>query len=92
MDLHRRLAKEARENDDRRFTAFALAFFAALTTFGTATRALDGTFTLPVIGLNAMMLYGTYLGFQGWRQRETRLSCAAMLMLPGLYFAAHILK
>ncbi|WP_428952170.1 hypothetical protein [Streptomyces sp. cg35] len=92
MNLEKKLADETRENRDRRFTAVSVLLFAALTTFGTVTNALDGTLALPMIGVNSVLLYGVYLAFQGWRQKETRLSCAAMLVLPGMLFAAHLMR
>ncbi|MEV1026208.1 hypothetical protein [Streptomyces sp. NPDC050264] len=92
MNLEQRLADEARENRDRRFTAFAVAFFATVATFGTVTSALDGTLAWPVIGMNSVLLYGVHLAFQGWRHKETRFSCAAMLVLPGLFLGAHLMK
>ncbi|MEU6388996.1 hypothetical protein [Streptomyces sp. NPDC046939] len=92
MDLTQRAINEARENRDRRFTAFTLTAFAVLTAFGTVTRALDGSFAWPMIGVNAVLVYGVHLGFQGWQQKETRLSCAAMLAIPALFLAAHFLR
>ncbi|GAA2323573.1 hypothetical protein OKJ48_17935 [Streptomyces kunmingensis] len=92
MNLEQRLADEARDNRDRRFTALALAFFAAMAAFGTVTHTMEGTLPPPMVGADLMLFYGAYLAVQGWRQKETRLSCAAMLVVPGLAFAAYLVK
>ncbi|NEB79962.1 hypothetical protein G3I40_32780 [Streptomyces sp. SID14478] len=92
MNIEERLADEARHNRDRRFTTISIGFFTVLTTFGTVTHAFAGTLVSPMIGANVLMVYGTYLAFQGWRQKENRLSCAALLVLPGLFLAAYLLQ
>ncbi|MFI7344462.1 hypothetical protein ACIBUY_41755 [Streptomyces sp. NPDC050085] len=92
MNLEQRLADEARHHRDRRFTTVAVGFFAVLTTLGTVSQALKGTLEPSMIGVTSLLLYGTYLAFQGWRQKENRLSCAALLVLPGIFVAAHLMR
>ncbi|WP_338700798.1 hypothetical protein V2W30_27885 [Streptomyces sp. Q6] len=90
MNLEQRSTPDIMSNSDQRMLTFLVGFFTTICTFATVTHVLQGSIKAPLIGVDLVLLYGFYLAVQGWRRRETQLSCAALLVLPGLFLAAYL--